>query len=186
MAKLIYAGITSLDGYIADEKGKFDWGEPDEELHSFVNDLERGVGTYLYGRRMYNVMVAWETMRNLPDLPGYIREYADIWQGTEKIVFSKTLEKTSSARTRIERRFDPDAVHQMKTQARRDLSVSGPELASQALKAGLVDEIHRFVFPIVVGGGNPFLPDDLRLNLELADENRFESGVVHLSYRMKV
>ena len=185
MAKLIYATITSLDGYVADENGDFAWGEPNEEMHKFVNNLEQTIGTYLYGRRMYEVMVVWETMHALPDQPGYILEYSEIWRDTDKIVYSKTLEGASSSRTRIEREFDPEAIRQMKMQAERDISVAGPELAAQALAAGLVDEIHRFVSPVVVGGGNQSLPDDLRLNLELLDENRFTGGMVHLRYAIR-
>ena len=140
MAKLIYSAITSLDGYVADEDGKFDWAEPDEEVHSFVNDLERPVGTYLYGRRMYEVMVAWETL-DLADQPPFIQDFAEIWRAADKIVYSKTLETASSARTRIERDFDPEAVRQLKAAAGRDLTVGGPDLAAQAFKAGLVDEL---------------------------------------------
>jgi dihydrofolate reductase len=182
MAKLIYSTITSLDGYVADEDGNFDWAAPDEEVHSFVNDLERPVGTYLYGRGMYEVMVAWETMDTVPDQPPVVQDYAEIWQAADKIVYSKTLETPSSARTRIEPDFDPAAVRQLKTQAERDISVGGPELAAQAIKAGLVDEFHLFLVPIVVGGGNQALPDHVRLKLELLDERRFGNGVVHLRY----
>ncbi|HKP18354.1 MAG TPA: dihydrofolate reductase family protein [Gaiellaceae bacterium] len=182
LAKLIYSAITSLDGYVADEEGKFDWSAPDEEVHTFVNDLERPVGTYLYGRRMYEVMVAWETM-SLVDEPRCIQDFAQIWRAADKIVYSKTLEKVSSARTQIERDFDPEAVGQMKASAGRDLSVGGPDLAAQAIKAGLVDECHLFLVPIVVGGGKQALPDSVRVNLELLDERRFSNGVVHLHYR---
>jgi dihydrofolate reductase len=151
MAKLIYSAITSLDGYVADGDGKFDWAEPDEEVHAFVNDLERSVGTYLYGRRLYEVMVAWETM-NLADQPPFIQDFATMWQAADKVVYSKTLETVSSARTRIEREFDPEAVGQLKAAAGRDISVGGPDLAAHAFKHGLVDECHLFVAPIVVGG----------------------------------
>ena len=185
MAKLIYSGITSLDGYVADEGGNFDWAVPDEEVHTFVNDLERPVGTYLYGRRMYEVMIAWETARTLADQPPFVRDFAEIWQAADKIVYSMTLETVSSARTRIERDFDPAAVRQMKATAGRDITVGGPDLAAQAIKAGLVDECHLFVTPIVVGGGKQFLPDDVRLKLELLDERRFGNGVVHLHYRTR-
>jgi dihydrofolate reductase len=181
MAKLIYSAITSLDGYVADEDGNFDWAAPDEEVHSFVNDLERPVGTYLYGRRMYEVMVAWETMP-LADQPA-MQDYAEIWRAADKVVYSKTLESVSSARTRIERDFGPEAVRQMKTSAERDIAVGGPDLAAQAIKAGLVDEYHLFVTPIAVGGGKQSLPDNVRLELELLDERRFGNGVVHLHYR---
>ena len=184
MAKLIYAAITSLDGYVADESGNFDWGEPDEEVHTFVNDLQRSVGTYLYGRRLYEVMVAWETM-NLADEPPYIHDFAETWQAADKIVFSRTLETVSSARTRIERDFDPEAVRQMKATAARDIAVGGPHLAAEAFKAGLVDECQLFVAPIVVGGGKQSLPDSVRLQLELLDERRFDGGMVYLRYRTR-
>ena len=185
MAKLIYSGITSLDGYVADADGNFEWSVPDEEVHTFVNDLERPVGTYLYGRRMYEVMVAWETVHTLADQPPFVQDFAGIWRAADKIVYSKTLQTVSSARTRIERDFDPEAVRQMKASAGRDITVGGPDLAAQALKAGLVDECHLLVTPIVVGGGKQFLPDDVRLKLELLDERRFGNGVVHLHYRTR-
>jgi dihydrofolate reductase len=182
MAKLIYSAITSLDGYVADEDGNFDWAAPDEEVHSFVNELERPVGTYLYGRRMYEVMSYWETAHTLADQPPFVQDFAEIWQAADKIVYSKTLETVSSARTRLERDFDPEAVRQMKAHAGRDISVGGPDLAAQAIKAGLVDEYHFFVSPVVVGGGKHSLPDNVRLKLELLDERRFGNGVVHLHY----
>ena len=185
MAKLIYSAITSLDGYVADEDGNFDWAAPDEEVHSFVNDLERSVGTYLYGRRMYEVMVFWETAHTLADQPPFIRDFADIWRAADKIVYSKTLETVSSAKTRIERDFDREAVRQMKASAERDISVGGPGLAAQAIEAGLVDECHLFLTPIVVGGGKKSLPDDVWLRLELLDERHFGNGVVHLHYRTR-
>jgi dihydrofolate reductase len=182
MAKLIYTALTSLDGYVADEDGRFDWAEPDEEVHTFVNDLDRTVGTYLLGRRMYEVLVYWETIA-VADQPHYIRDFADIWRAADKIVYSKSLETASSARTRIERDFDPEAVRQLKATARRDLTVGGPDLAAHAFKAGLVDELHLFLAPIVVGGGKQSLPDDVRLKLELLDERRFGNGMVHVRYR---
>jgi dihydrofolate reductase len=182
MANLIYSAIASLDGYVADEDGNFDWAAPDEEVHSFVNELERPVGTYLYGRRMYDVMVYWETADTLADRSPE-RDFAEIWKAADKIVYSKTLEQAASARTRIEREFDPEAVRRQKASAERDLSVGGPDLAAQAIKAGLVDEIHLFVTPIIVGGGTPWLPDGVRVKLELLDERRFGSGVVYLQYR---
>src|SRR5947208_328948 len=184
MAKVIYSAITSLDGYVADEAGKFDWAEPDEEVHRFVNDLERPVGTYLYGRRMYEVMAFWETV-DAAGQPPFVRDYAEIWRAADKIVYSKTLESVSSARTRIERDFDPRAVRQLKESADRDLTVGGPGLAGQALAAGLVDECQFFVAPVVVGGGTRSLPDGVRLDLELLDERRFGSGVVYLRYRTR-
>jgi dihydrofolate reductase len=181
MGKLIYLMLASLDGYVADEDGKFDWAEPDEEVHSFVNDLARPVGTYLYGRGMYEVMTAWETL-DLADEPSVIRDFAEIWRAADKIVFSRTLESVSSARTRLEREFDPDLIGQLKEQAANDLAVAGPGLAAEAFKAGLIDELQLFLAPVIVGGGKQALPDDVRLDLELLDERRFDNGVVHVRY----
>ena len=183
MAKLIYSAIASLDGYVADADGNFDWAVPDEEVHTFINDLERPVGAYLYGRRMYETMVGWETDPTLADRSPLMRDFAEIWQAADKIVYSKTLEAVSTARTRIERDFDPEAVRQMKDVAGRDLIVGGPELAAQAFRAGLVDECHLFVVPMVVGGGKRSLPDNVRIELELLDERRFGNGMVYLEYR---
>ncbi len=185
MAKLIYSAIASLDGYVADEDGNFDWAVPDEEVHAFVNDLERPVGTYLYGRRMYEVMAVWETDHTLADQSPVMRDFAQIWQAADKIVYSKTLETVSTARTRIERDFDPEAVRQMKARAGRDTIVGGPELAAQAFKAKLVDECHLFVVPMVVGGGKRSLPDNVRMKLELLDERRFGNGMIYLEYRIR-
>jgi dihydrofolate reductase len=185
VANLIYSAITSLDGYVADADGNFDWAAPDEEVHAFVNDLERPVGTYLYGRRMYEVMRYWETAHTVADHP-VEQDFAEIWRAADKIVYSRTLEAVSSARTRIERDFDPEAVRRMKMQAEQDISVGGPELAARALGAGLVDECHLFVTPVVVGGGKRSLPTNVRLELELLDERRFEGGVVHLHYRIRM
>ncbi len=182
MAKLIYSAIASLDGYIADADGSFDWAAPDKEVHAFVNDLERPIGTYLYGRRMYEVMVAWETMPTDDDQPPVSRDYAQIWRAADKIVYSRTLPAVSSARTRLERDLDVDAVRQLKASADHDISVGGPGLAATAIAAGLVDELHLFLTPIVVGGGTAVLPDHVRLELELLDEHRFAGGVVHLHY----
>jgi dihydrofolate reductase len=184
MAKLIYSAIASLDGYIEDEHGKFDWAKPDDEVHAFINDLERPVGIYLYGRRLYEVMVAWEAL-TLADQPPVMRDFAEIWRAAEKIVYSKTLEAVSSARTTIERDFDPEAVRQLKAAAGHDISVGGPDLAARAFGAGLVDECHLFLAPIVVGGGKHSLPDNVRLELELLDERRFGNGMVHLRYRTR-
>ena len=183
MAKLVYTAIASLDGYVADEDGNFDWAEPDAEVHAFVNDLERPIGTYLLGRRLYEVMVIWETLPTA-DEPSVVKDYADIWRAADKIVYSKTLETVSSARTRIERDFDPEAVRQMLASAEADITVGGSELAAQAIKAGLVDECHLLLVPWVVGGGKRALPDNVRLKLELLDERRFRSGVVYLHYRI--
>jgi dihydrofolate reductase len=180
MAKLIYTSITSLDGYVADASGSWDWSFPDEEVHAFVNDLERPIGTHLYGRRLYEVLKVWETM---DDPAPAMRDYATIWRASEKIVFSTTLTEVSSARTRIERTFDPDAVRALKDTADADIGIGGPHLAAAALKAGLVDEIGLLMSPVVVGGGNPALPDDVRIDLELLDEHRFGNGVVYLRYR---
>jgi dihydrofolate reductase len=185
VAKLIYTAIASLDGYIADEDGRFDWAVPDEEVHGFINDLERSVGTYLYGRRMYEVMTGWETMA-LADQSPFMRDFAQIWRAADKIVYSTTLATVSTARTRIVRAFDPEAVRQLKASLARDLAVGGPDLAAHAFEAGLVDECHVFVAPIVVGGGTRSFPDDVRVRLELADERRFGSGMVHLRYRTGV
>jgi dihydrofolate reductase len=185
MAKLIYSAITSLDGYVADEDGNFDWAAPDEDVHRFLNDLERPVGTYLYGRGMYEVMVYWETAHTLADQPPFTRDFAEIWQGADKIVYSQTLETVASVRTRIERDFDAETVRQLKAAAERDITVGGPNLAAQAIRAGLVDELHLFVEPIVVGGGKQSLPNGVRLELELLDERRFDNGVVYLRYRTR-
>ena len=181
MARLVYSAIASLDGYVADEDGKWDWSMPDEEVHAFVNDLSRPHGTWLLGRRMYDVLVAWETMDDEAPL---MRDFAELWRGADKVVYSRTLEAPSSARTRIEREFDPEAVRRMKDEAERDLAVGGPELAAQAFRAGLVDELQLFLSPVVVGGGNAALPDGLKLSLELQDERRFGNGVVYLNYRV--
>lgn len=183
MASLIYTAIASLDGYVADRDGSFDWAAPDEEVHAFVNDLERTAGTYLCGRRLYEVMVAWETM-DLVGQPPVMRDFAEIWRAADKIVFSRTLVSVASPRTRIERSFDPDAVREMKTAAVDDLSVGGPHLAAQAIRAGVVDECRLFVVPAVVGGGTAWLPDEVRLDLELLDEHRFGNGTVYLRYRI--
>ncbi len=182
MARLIYSAITSLDGYVADEDGNWDWSRPDEEVHSFVNDLERPIGTYLYGRRMYEVLSYWETADTSADASPFMRDYAQIWQAADKVVYSKSLESATTERTRIERDFDPAAVRELKGTAQRDISVGGPQLAAQAIAAGLVDELHLLLSPVVVGGGNPALPGGVRWDLELLDERRFGNGVVQLHY----
>jgi dihydrofolate reductase len=186
MAKLIYSAITSLDGYVSDNEGKFDWGEPDEKMHQFINDLERPVATHLYGRRMYEVMAVWETYPTAAERTPVTQGFAETWRAADKVVYSKTLDKVSSARTRLERDFVPEAVQRLKETAASDVSVSGPTLAAEAFRAGLVDECHLFVAPIIVGGGTPSLPNDVRLELERVDERRFESGMVHLRYRASV
>lgn len=181
MAKLIYSAMMSADAYIADEDGDFDWAVPDDELHEFVNDLERSIGTHLFGRRMYETMRAWETMGG-PDAPPQTQDFAELWHATDKIVYSTTLNATTTARTQLEREFSPEAVRQLKDLARDELSVSGPTLAAHAFRAGLVDEVRLFVTPVLVGGGTRALPDALRLRLNLAEERRFGSGTVYLRY----
>lgn len=184
MGRLIYAAIASLDGYVADEDGNFKWCAPDEEVHAFVNDLQRGVGTQLLGRRMYDVLAVWDTIDTGPEQEPVMRDYAELWRAADKVVYSRTLESVSTARTRLERDFDPEAVRALKAGADRDLSVGGPELAAEAFRAGLVDEVHLFLSPVVVGGGIRALPDGARLDLELLEERRFGNGVVHLAYRV--
>jgi dihydrofolate reductase len=183
MAKLIYSAIASLDGYVEDEQGGFGWARPDEEVHAFVNELERPIGTYLYGRRMYETMVFWETA-GADGEPAVFGDYAELWRAADKVVYSRTLQEAASARTRIEREFDPDAIRGLKREAATDLSVGGSQLAGQALAAGLVDELHLLLHPIIVGGGKPALPHHVGAELELIDERRFQSGVVHMSYRV--
>jgi dihydrofolate reductase len=184
VAKLIYSGIMSLDGYTVDASGSFDWSFPDEEVHAAVNDVERTVGTYLFGRRMYEVLSAWETMP-LDDEPDVMVDYASIWHAADKIVFSRTLDAPTTPQTRIERDFDPDAIRALKQSAARDLSIGGTQLASRAVRAGLIDEYHLFISPVIVGGGQRYLPDDVRIDLELLDERRFTNGVTHLHYRTR-
>ena len=182
MAKLIYTAIASLDGFVEDASGNFDWAAPDDDVHAFINNLERPAGTYLYGRRLYETMLFWETAHMRPEMPAVALDYAQIWQAAEKVVYSRTLESVSTDRTRLEREFVAEAVRRLKASADRDISVGGAELAAQALHAGLVDEIRVFFVPSIVGGGKRFLPDGLRLTLVLLDERRFESGVVYLRY----
>jgi dihydrofolate reductase len=184
MARLIFSAITSLDGYVADASGGFEWAIPDEEVHAFVNDQERSLGTHLYGRRLYEVMAAWDTVPTTPDQPPVSRDFAEIWQSADKVVYSTTMTSVSSTRTWIERSFDPDAVRALKADATHDISVGGPGLAAHALRAGLVDEIHLVVAPVVVGDGTRMLPGDVRLDLDLVDERRFTNGMVHLRYRV--
>jgi dihydrofolate reductase len=185
MGKLIYSAIASLDGYTEDRDGDFQWAAPDAEVHAFINDLERTVGTYLYGRRMYETMVYWETVPISPDESPIERDYSEMWQAADKIVYSTTLaaDAITSARTRLERTFDPDSIAQMKAAVETDIGVGGPNLAAHAVRAGLVDEIHMFLTPIVIGSGKPALPDDGRVDLELLDDHRFADGTVYLRYR---
>jgi dihydrofolate reductase len=184
MARLLYMAITSLDGYVTDEKGNYDWAMPDDEVFGFVNDFERPVGTYLYGRRLYQDMTGWETAHTQAGQSSLVLDFARIWQAADKIVYSRSLETVSTTRTRLERNFDPGTVRQMKARATRDITVGGPALAAEAIKAGLVDECHLIVCPVVVGGGKKSLPGDVRLQLQLLGERRFSSGVVHLHYRI--
>ncbi len=183
MARLIYAAICSLDGYTNDAAGRFDWSAPDEQVHAFVNDLERAAGTYLYGRRMYEVMRVWQTM-DTSDEPAVMKDYAAIWQAAEKIVFSTTLDEVTTPRTRLERSFEPRPVRELKQAAERDLTIGGATLAAEALTAGLVDEVQLLLSPVIVGGGTPALPTGLRVALELLDERRFGNGVVYVRYRV--
>jgi dihydrofolate reductase len=184
MARLQYVVICSLDGYTADADGKFDWAAPDEEVHAFVNDLERSVGTYLYGRRMYETLAVWQTLGGAGE-PDVINDFADLWRAADKVVFSTTLAAVSTPRTRLERSFDPEVVQLLKDDSSSDLTIGGPGLAAHAMRAGLVDDVHHFLNPVVVGGGTRALPDDVRLDLELVDERRFGSGVVHLHHRIR-
>jgi dihydrofolate reductase len=185
MAKLIYSAVTSLDGYIEDAEGKFGWAAPDDEVHAFVNDLERSVGTYLYGRRMYETMVFWESPPDLAEEPTVVQEYAEIWQGADKVVYSTTLATVASVRTRIEREFDREAVGLLKATAEQDLSVGGAELAARAIQTGLVDELQLFLVPVLVGAGKHSLPG-IHRELELLDERRFRNGTVFLRYEVTV
>ncbi len=182
MANLVYSAVTSIDGYVADEDGKFDWAAPDDEVHAFINDHERSIGTYLYGRRLYQVMLYWESLDTVGQSE-VSRDFAEIWRAADKVVFSTTLAKVASARTRLERRFDPAAVRRMKAESSSDISIGGPSLAATAIRADVVDEVHLFVTPVAVGGGTPAMPPHARWRLELVDQRRFGNGVVHLHYR---
>ena len=185
MAKLIYDAFTSLDGYVADENGNFEWAELDDEVFAFINNRESQIGTYLFGRKMYETMAVWETPDVIPDLPAAALEFAPIWQAAEKIVYSGTLQAVSTAKTRLERRFEAEAVRELKAGASRDIAVGGPTLAAHAIRAGLVDEYHLLFAPIIAGSGNPYLPAKVRVKLELLDERRFDNGLVHVRYRAK-
>ena len=185
MGQLVYSAITSLDGYIEDREGSFTWGMPDDDVHSFINNLERSIGTYLYGRKIYEVMKSWEPLFGQPDQTRVARDYAAIWHMAQKVVFSRTLEKADTARTRMERSFDPEAIRAMKAHAEEDLSIGGAELAAAAFDAGLVDQIHRFLSPIVTGGGKAAMPNVPATRLELLDQHVFGNGVVHLHYRVQ-
>jgi dihydrofolate reductase len=186
MARLIYSAIASLDGYVEDEQGTFDWAAPDDEVLAAVNELERPIGTYLYGRRMYETMVFWETASTSADQSAGVRDFAELWRAADKVVYSRTLQTVSSARTRIEREFDPVAVRRLKEKSVADVTVGGAELAGQVIAAGLVDDCHLFLNPILVGGGKRALPDNVRARLDLIEQRRFRGGVVHLHYRISV
>jgi dihydrofolate reductase len=186
MAKLIYSMIMSLDGYTEDEHGNFGWGAPDdEEVHSYVNELASSLGTYLYGRRMYETMVYWETAHTIPDQPQFVLDWARQWRAAEKVVYSRTLAEPRSARTRIEREFDPEAVRRLKANASHDITVDGPELAGHAIRAGPVDELGPVACPVIVGGGERFFPEGVRLDLDLLEERRFGNGVIALRYSVR-
>ena len=185
MAHLIYTANMSLDGYSEDMDGKFDWTDPSEEVFRFITNLIRADGTHLYGRRMYETLMVWETDPNLAAESPLLRDFAEVWQAADKIVYSKTLEAVSTRKTQIERNFDPEAIRRLKESVEQNIHIGGAELAAQAFRAGLIDECHLFITPIIVGGGKPALPDNVRLELDLLDERRFGSGVVFLRYRTK-
>ena len=185
MRRLVYLAITSLDGFIEDDQGAFDWAMPDVEVHEFVNDIERRLGTHLYGRRMYETMAVWQTIGDQPDLSAAEVAFADDWRSVDKIVYSRTLEAVTTPRTTLEREFEADRVRLLKRTADRDIGIGGPALAAHAFRAGLVDEIHLFAFPIVVGGGKPGLPRDVSVDLQLVDQQRFGNGVVYTHHRAR-
>lgn len=182
MGKLIHSFITSLDGYIEDSNGRFDWSVPDEEVHTFVNKTNRSVGTHLYGRRLYETMRYWETAHDEPGQPEHALEWARLWKAADKVVYSTTLAEPVTARTRIEREFDPAAIARMKAESEADITIGGPELAAHAIRAGLVDEYQQLIAPVIVGGGKPWLPDGVRVDLQLTGQRRFANGTVHLAY----
>jgi dihydrofolate reductase len=185
VTRLSYTALASLDGFIEDEDGRFDWAEPDAEVHQFANELEATIGTHLYGRRMYETMAVWQTIEPGPDVHDVEAAFGEVWRALDKVVYSTTLEAVWTPRTRLERTFDPEAVRRMKETAEDDLSVSGPGLAQHAFRAGLVDDVHLFLSPVVVGGGKPALPPGIRMELELVEERRFGNGVVHLHHRVR-
>jgi dihydrofolate reductase len=185
VGELIYMSIQSLDGYIADEQGGFEWAAPGEQVHAFVNDLTRGVGTHLFGRRMYEVMSVWERPDELSGMTGAMRDFADLWKAADKVVYSRTLDAVSTERTRLEREFDAEAVRALKESSERDLAIGGPGLAASAFRAGLVDELQVFVVPAIVGGGTSGVPAGVRLDLELVEERRFDGGMAYLRYRVR-
>jgi len=185
MANLIYTANTSLDGYTEDMNGKFDWTDPSEEVFQFITNLIRADGTHVYGRRMYQTMMVWETDPNLAGQSPLMRDFAQVWQAADKIVYSRTLEAVSTRKTHIERNFEPEAIRRLKDSVQQDIHIGGAELAAQAFRSGLIDECHLFIKPIIVGGGKPALPDNVRLELELLDERRFGNGEIFLRYRTR-
>ena len=185
MAKLVYGTNTSLDGYIEDANGDFDWSEPGEDLHRFFNDLVAGAGTFVYGRRLYETMAVWETDPSLAAQDDVLRRFAEAWQDADKLVYSRTVSEAATRRTRIERDFDAEQVRSLVAAADRDVLIGGAEIAAHALRAGIVDEYLVALHPVIVGSGKPALPDGLFLELELLDERRFSSGVVALRYRIR-
>ena len=185
MGKLIYAANTSLDGYLEDETGSLDWSVPDDEVHAFWNEHERRIGTSLYGRRMYETMRVWDSDDWLTTAPAVVREYAEIWRSSEKVVYSSTLEAVSTARTRLERQFDPAAVRQLKEASGSDLSIGGAAIGAEAFRHGLVDECVLLLCPVVLGGGKPALPRGVRVHLELLDHRRFGNGVIGVRYAVR-
>ncbi|MBN9391702.1 MAG: dihydrofolate reductase family protein [Chloroflexi bacterium] len=184
MSKLIYFMGMSLDGFVAGENDSLDWSAPDEEVSAFINELHRPIGTYLYGRKNYETMTVWETPEVIPGLSPASMDFAQIWQTANKVVYSRSLETVSTPNTRLEREFEPQVVNELKAQLPHDISVAGPHLAAQAIRAGLVDEIHLLVVPFILGGGKPVLPRDIRIKLELLDERRLGNGWVYFRYRI--
>ena len=185
MARLIYSALASLDGYIEDRDGKFDWAAPDEQVHQFINNLERTAGTHLYGRRMYETLMVWETDPGFAADSPLTQDFAEIWQAAEKIVYSRTLAAVSTRKTQLERTFDPETIRHLKEAIEQDILIGGPELAAHAFRAGLIDECQLFLTPIIVGGGKRSLPDNVRIELELLEERRFGNGMVFLRYRTR-
>lgn len=185
MAKLIYSLLMSVDGYIEDKDGRFDWATPDEQMHAYINEISAPIGTSLYGRKMYEMMVYWETAHTIPNQPQIVLDWARQWQAAEKIVYSTTLAEPRSARTKIERAFDPETIRQLKARSGHDIDIAGPEIAAHALKAGLVDELLMIVSPVIIGGGKRFLPDNVRLDLELIENRQFDNGFVAVRYAVR-
>lgn len=185
MARLAYTVIGSMDGYVADASGSFDWAAPSEEVHRFVNDLERPVGTHLYGRRLYEVMSVWQDFPGIDDEPEVVKDYARLWQSLDKVVYSTTLADVTTPRTRLERSFDAPQVRAMVDALERDASIGGPTLAAHALRADIVDDVHVFTVPVAVGGGTPIWPSGISLTFDLVDQNRFANGTVHQHYRAR-